>query len=178
MKWSIGILLVLLASLAQAQMYQWVSPESGNTQLSGRPPAWYRSVDGGPRVLVFDKGKLVDDTAVPVSPGERLSLRAAAFRERHPVDTGKERDDERLKLASKLQEMLNSAYLDELFEEQETPAPDAETDPEQAEPNDIERLKAVIAEWERRRTEQAKRVIAEETDSDGDPIVPPPTPED
>jgi len=30
----------------QAQMYQWTDPESGTTQLSGKPPAWYRSVEG------------------------------------------------------------------------------------------------------------------------------------
>lgn len=64
---------------AHARMYQWSHPSSGIVQLSGAPPAWYRSTMNGPRVLVFDNGQLIDDTAVAVGEPLRESLRAAAF---------------------------------------------------------------------------------------------------
>ena len=69
---------VLMQSV-QAQMYQWTDPESGTTQLSGKPPAWYRSVEGGPRVFVFNRGKIVDDTGIKISDEQRISLRTKAF---------------------------------------------------------------------------------------------------
>jgi len=56
------LVLVFFCQSTQAQMYQWNDPETGTTQLSGKPPAWYRSVEGGPRVFVFNRGKVVDDT--------------------------------------------------------------------------------------------------------------------
>jgi len=64
---------------AQAEMYQWADPETGTTQLSGKPPAWYRSVEGGPRVFVFNRGKIVDDTGIKISDEQRISLRTQAF---------------------------------------------------------------------------------------------------
>ena len=70
---------VILTAGAEARMYQWTNPENGNVQLAGAPPAWYRSANPGPRVLVFDNGELVDDTAVPVSDEQRLALRSAAL---------------------------------------------------------------------------------------------------
>ena len=63
----------------QAQMYQWIDPETGTTQLSGKPPAWYRSDGRGPRVFVFNRGKVVDDTGIVVSDEERVRLRTKAF---------------------------------------------------------------------------------------------------
>lgn len=60
-------------------MYQWSHAATGTVQLSGSPPAWYRSASSpGPRVLVFDNGRLIDDTAVPVSEEQRRILRADA----------------------------------------------------------------------------------------------------
>lgn len=70
---------------ADARMYQWTSPDTGSTQLSGRPPAWYRSAQGGPRVYVFDDNRLVDDTGITVSAEQRAALRAEAFGEAPPV---------------------------------------------------------------------------------------------
>ena len=49
---------------AQARMYQWVNPNNQQIQLSGIPPAWYRSDNGGPRVRVFELGNLIDDTSI------------------------------------------------------------------------------------------------------------------
>lgn len=60
-------------------MYQWTDPETGTTQLSGKPPAWYRSAEGGPRVFVFNRGKVVDDTSIEISDEQRINLRTKAF---------------------------------------------------------------------------------------------------
>src|SRR5690554_7481361 len=49
-------------TLFRSRMYQWIDPDTQTTQLSGKPPTWYRSAEGGPRVLVFEKGLMVDDT--------------------------------------------------------------------------------------------------------------------
>ncbi len=62
-----------------ARMYQWHNPATGTTQLSGTPPAWYRSSDPGPRVFVFENNQLVDDTGITVSDAQREALRAEAF---------------------------------------------------------------------------------------------------
>jgi hypothetical protein len=62
-------------------MYQWNGANSGNVQMSGSPPSWYRSGRPGPRVLVFENGFLVDDTQIAVSLLRRIALRKAAFRE-------------------------------------------------------------------------------------------------
>jgi len=77
-----SILLVLLVCLSQpaiARMYQWIDPETGTTQLSGKPPVWYRSEKNGPRVFVFENGRLVDDTGIEVSDIEREKLRQQAL---------------------------------------------------------------------------------------------------
>src|SRR5690606_16282206 len=75
------VLLLLLASgsAAEARMYQCVDPDTQTTQLSGKPPTWYRSAEGGPRVLVFEQGRMVDDTATRVSEVERERLRQEAL---------------------------------------------------------------------------------------------------
>lgn len=64
---------------AAARMYQWQNPATGTTQLSGIPPGWYRSSEGGPRVYVFENNQLIDDTGIPVSAAQREALRAEAF---------------------------------------------------------------------------------------------------
>lgn len=73
----------LSAAPAAARMYQWHNPATGTTQLSGTPPAWYRSHDPGPRVYVFENNQLVDDTGMPVSDEQRAALRAEAFGDHH-----------------------------------------------------------------------------------------------
>jgi hypothetical protein len=70
-------------------MYQWLDGESGNVRLSGEPPSWYRSGERGPRVLVFEDGRLVDDTAINMPPEQRKAYREAAFLE---VDLRREQD--------------------------------------------------------------------------------------
>ena len=73
------IALLVLSLNCDARMYQWLDPDSGNVQLAGKPPAWYRSDRNGPRVFVFENGELVDDTAIDVSEAHRLQLRSDAF---------------------------------------------------------------------------------------------------
>lgn len=72
-------LLALLPPAALARMYQWVDPGTGTVQLSGAPPAWYRGKQAGPRVFVFENGRLVDDTGTRVADDEAQALRAEAF---------------------------------------------------------------------------------------------------
>ena len=73
------ILCLCCSTPVAARMYQWVDPQTGTTQLSGKPPPWYRSGDRGPRVYVFDNGKVIDDTGIRVSDSERERLRNEAL---------------------------------------------------------------------------------------------------
>lgn len=78
----VGMTCAALVSVsAQARMYQWKNTATGAAQLSGEPPAWYRSERGGPRVRVFDSGNLVDDTAIKLPRSQAEQLREEAFRE-------------------------------------------------------------------------------------------------
>ncbi len=79
MRSGIVFLLLLVMVPASARMYQWSDPDSGRTHFSGEPPAWYRSDANGPRVFVFDRGQLVDDTGVSVSAERRRALRQQAL---------------------------------------------------------------------------------------------------
>jgi len=72
------MLALTFACPVHARLYQWVDPYTGTTQLSGTAPAWYRGPNPGPRVLVFEHGELVDDTAIELVPAERERLRDAA----------------------------------------------------------------------------------------------------
>lgn len=73
------LLSTLSAGPAQARMYQWVDTQTGTVQLSGAPPAWYRSTQSGPRVFVFENGRLVDDTARELPAEQSALLRATAL---------------------------------------------------------------------------------------------------
>lgn len=79
MRLPVLICCMFLAGPVAARMYQWTSPASGTPNLSGTPPAWYRAAYAGPRVRVFERGQLIDDTAIAVSDRQRLELRSAAF---------------------------------------------------------------------------------------------------
>jgi len=60
-------------------MYQWRDPDTGTTQLSGKPPAWYRTGEKGPRVIVIENGRVIDDTSRPVPSLKRKALRQQAI---------------------------------------------------------------------------------------------------
>ena len=136
-------------------MYQWIDPASGVTQLSGSPPAWYRSSETGPQVLVFENGRLIDDTRIAVSAVDRTALRAEAFGrtaasapQPEPVENpAQESGSEPVQAAS-------------------APAPEpaalpAQTGQEPAEDAKatIERLRAIVSVWDARRAEEAKDLI-------------------
>ncbi len=162
------LILVLLAPLSQARMYQWVSPVSGSTQLSGKPPSWYRGVGDGPRVIVFEKGKIVDDTATWVPESQRDRVRAEAFGlSPAPEDAGELKE-----LAQKLKEIADSEqFLGSLVEQTERQEQKKE-EPAQA---TVEQLKAVIAAWDKLKTEQAKTVVRDKETTEPETV---PTPKE
>lgn len=173
------LLTLLLAAPVQARMYQWVSPQSGITQLSGTPPPWYRSGTPGPRVFVFEDGRIIDDTAIKVTPAERERLHEQAFRQADelakaapaapaqqpeaassaPHETAAEAPGESAQQSAEEAEAEAAA---------EPPAPDAGTAQSVGKTNaastqsTIERLKAIIANWDKKQTEHAKDVLETE----------------
>ena len=86
-----GLLLICCRQVG-ARMYQWINPETGTTQFSGKPPTWYRSGDGGPRIFVFENSRLIDDTARVLVPAERDRLQRQAFM---PAEADKQADKEK-----------------------------------------------------------------------------------
>lgn len=131
---------------AAARMYQWRSPATGTTQLSGTPPAWYRTVEGGPRVYVFDANRLVDDTGIAVSDEQRRALRAAAFGEAEATPT------------TPAPEPAVSAAA---APPESTPSPAAPTvpPPPEAGGDKAAALKALIEAWDQRQVDQARAVL-------------------
>ncbi len=162
----------LCATAAQAaRLYQWVSPETGTLQLSGKPPPWYRSADGGPRVRVYERGVLVDDTAMNIPEEHRQALREAAFR-----SSGAAEQSQALR---KLDQMARRQAAREAEQARRTrqasaqpPAPPAQSpqsgekgqsagssdflgDSGQLDAATVQQLKAIITEWDRRNTREA-----------------------
>jgi len=175
----------VLTQSVQAQMYQWTDPESGTTQLSGKPPAWYRSVEGGPRVFVFNRGKIVDDTGIKISDEQRISLRTKAFinaEEDRIAAQQKATEAAKLKAAmeNKSEEITEEnidvkALLDEpQINLEEVMAMEKLDDEElmgaeiSEEEESIEKMKALIEEWVKvsddKRTEEAKAVLQQGID--------------
>ncbi len=165
---------VLIQSV-QAQMYQWVDPESGTTQLSGKPPAWYRSAEGGPRVFVFNRGKVVDDTGIDISDEQRIRLRIKAFvraegdrlaarekiMEAEKLKEAMERNaDERLMQDSEIARFQDKPKNGSHYEAVEASVTEEleETEPSEEEIS-VEKMKALIAEWESKRTEEARALL-------------------
>lgn len=62
--WLLALGLMTASSVVSAaKMYHWVDADTGSVQLAGNPPPWYRSALSGPRVRVYEDGKVIDDTA-------------------------------------------------------------------------------------------------------------------
>lgn len=151
---------------ALARMYQWVEPDTHSTQLSGKPPAWYRSAEGGPRVFVFENGRVIDDTGINVSVSERQRLRQQAFLN---AEKDKSIAKEKLMQAERLKATLQQNMLAEEARREGVqvvpvePITEPEPEPEQTTPvqasTEIEDARALIAEWERLRTEEARKLI-------------------
>ncbi|MBL1141968.1 MAG: hypothetical protein HND53_08065 [Proteobacteria bacterium] len=172
------IILILAFSLTtvvvEARMYQWVEPGVETTQLSGKPPAWYRSATGGPRVFVFDNGRLIDDTAVEVDEEIRQRMRQEAFVlgeedrqkakekmakaqemkqqfKKKSADTDEELDNENINQRESVVELITDA----LFPDDKT----EENKDEEATGKDMDELRAIIADWEAAQTESAKQAL-------------------
>jgi hypothetical protein len=166
---------IIFGQSVQAQMYQWADPETGTTQLSGKPPAWYRSAEGGPRVFVFNRGKIVDDTGIEVSDEKRNSLRTKAF-----IDAEADR-------VAANQKAMEAARLKAAMEKNSERESEEETHEHQVEPSEVivmeepedeeliekemsseeesvEKLKELIADWEDKRTEEARALLKKEAD--------------
>ncbi len=162
----IFVLLLISTQTASARMYQWVDPESGSTQLSGKPPMWYRSTESGPRIFVFEKSKVIDDTAIEVSNAERDRLRQRAFLQ---ADEDKERAKEKIlhskrldavlkqQQASKQAEMDRDKPLAPLVLEEEEVEEVTPKKLEQAET--LEEMRKLIEDWEKAQTDKARNVL-------------------
>ncbi|MGH8507683.1 MAG: hypothetical protein ACREVH_03050 [Gammaproteobacteria bacterium] len=156
-----GVLFVVIP--AQARMYQWINPSSGNTQFSGTPPTWYRSPLGGPRILVFESGKVIDDTAIVVPDGMRNELRSRAFQA--PESAGAAASA--LEVPVEREAEPAAADLTAAEGRAETGSSEQETDAGKAASADITemdadtvgRLKDIISAWDRMKLEQAKELI-------------------
>ena len=172
---SLFICLLLFSSLVYARMYQWIEPGSGTTQLSGKPPAWYRSTEGGPRIFVFEKGRVIDDTSIEVSDNERELLRQRAFIK---AEEDREGAREKLAKANKIKAEFDKKSEEASAQEQPGEAMDEETeislpdlieDEETPESKDtpkskdtgtvLEEMRALIGEWEKEQTRSARNLL-------------------
>lgn len=180
-RYALLILLLCCSTQAAARMYQWTDPESGITQLSGKPPPWYRSGEAGPRVFVFERGRVIDDTAVHVSNSERERLRRQAL-----LDAASDTEQARSQLleARRLQAAMERDQRDQpqpvesTPEEAGTPSPEsaAEETPQRQVPTE-QAMKALIDQWEKMRTDNARQVIGSGAPPPaGDDSAPPPAP--
>ena len=159
------ILLLSYSASISARMYQWVDPESGTTQLSGKPPMWYRSTQSGPRVFVFEKSKVIDDTGIEVSDLESERLRQRAFLQ---ADEDRELAREKLLESKRLDAALMQKQAAKVKEEeQEEPfvedfveeVPEALPAASKEEPTTIEQMRKLIADWEKATTEKARGLL-------------------
>jgi ABC-type methionine transport system ATPase subunit len=158
--------------IVEARMYQWIESETNTTQLSGKPPSWYRSTTNGPRIFVFENGRLIDDTAVTVSDGVRQHMREEAFvlaeedRQKAKARIAKANEARQKLMKFKpvkeeeepvLEEVAeNSSFIDptELFE-------DDRKGEDQARLSDmnLDELRKMIVEWEAQQTESARQAL-------------------
>lgn len=154
-------------------MYQWLDAESGSTQLSGKPPVWYRGTVSGPRVFVFDNGRLIDDTGIAVDDDVRQQLRQKAF-----ILAEEDKQEAKKKIAKSLElkqkyvkEDPKKAEKDRIEDLEELPAailPEEEpvvdevADSDQAKESSVEdELRKLIADWEKAETESAKKALGQ-----------------
>lgn len=156
-----------VASVVSARMYEWVNPATGSVQLTGTPPSWYRSEGAGPRVRVFDAGRLVDDTAIEVDTAESKALRELAMREFQQraqvlalkrLEEAARRDAMQREAAARVAEQRESDRLTHTRAlaasdagQPEAPAQSqavAAPEPTALDPATIARLKALIDDWD------------------------------
>ena len=169
MRITLLILFFLYTSFVDARMYQWVEPGVETTQLSGKPPAWYRSTAGGPRVFVFENGRLIDDTAIDVSDEVRQRLRQEAF---IIAEEDRQKAMEKIAKANEMKEK----FRDEESEEEkpidkneneesslellaDTLFSEEEKEEESESDKNLDELRKIIADWEASQTESARKAL-------------------
>ena len=139
---------LLFAGSIEARMYQWVDPVTGSVQMSGTPPSWYRSAWGGPRVRVFENGRVVDDTAIALGEDEGGALREEAFRQ---FDEEKELQAlQRLEKESTTETSGATAAAESGGSELDEPQGGAAAAlPDAVDEQTIDKLKELIRQWDR-----------------------------
>lgn len=181
------VILILIAWSypAIARMYQWVDPDTGTTQLSGKPPAWYRSDREGPRVFVFEGGKIIDDTGRQVNDGQREVLRQQAFiKAEQDKQVAKEKllDATRIKATLDRKQKSQEKLEEVIMEEPPVQVPDKESGENQPDKEKtIEQMQALIRQWEKFQTQNARQLVESNNPDSSDTPPPeglPPGPED
>ena len=154
-------------------MYQWQDPVTGTTHFSGNPPAWYRSNESGPRVLVFEKGRIIDDTNIRLSEESSNELRLQAIAR---AEEDREIARQKAMAAEEMKTRMKSSETEDLMQP-ESPAdqgatgsetdeivlqePGAETGTSQGVDGlTSDEMRALILQWELEKTQQAKREIS------------------
>ncbi len=157
------IFIFVLSSTASARMYQWLDPDSNTTQLSGKPPNWYRTNIPGPRVIVFDNGQVVDDTDIPVTEETRNNLRSDALA---IVAADREKERERLLqeevLKAQRAATANKEPAPEEVQPEKTTQDQTKDIPEPVAENQqetIDQMKKIIENWENQQSEKAKETL-------------------
>jgi hypothetical protein len=159
------LFLLVCSANTSARMYQWIDPDSGSTQLSGSPPMWYRSAEGGPRVFVFDKSKVVDDTGINVSDEKREQLRQQAFLRAEEDKAGAR--EKLLQAKNQNATLLQKTKMEDAAQERSepieeiTPPLPIEEAPQVTVEEDStqQQMKEIIEVWEKVKTEKAKGVL-------------------
>ncbi len=158
------LILLFVSSVAFARMYQWIDPDTGTTQLSGKPPHWYRSGTPGPRVIVFENGRVIDDTGIDLSEDEDERLRQDALiiveRDRlAAMEKLLQSRRQRLALEAQLEdpEEIDEITFEPFNNEDEDTAEDELTNNED-EPS-VEEMRALIDEYERIRGQEARDIV-------------------
>ena len=155
--------------VSAARMYQWVDPDTGTTQLSGKPPVWYRAVEPGPRTFVFEKDRIVDDTGISLSERERERLRQQAL-----LDAEEEREAAREKLLQA--KRIKAAFDQKQGAEEEqnetvdsgepvtTVAAEEPTSPPLPDAGEMsaEEMRALISAWELQQAERARELVQQQ----------------
>lgn len=170
LRYSLFFILIVLLQPADARMYQWVDPDSGRTQLSGTPPAWYRSGGENPRVFVFERGQLVDDTGITVEESRRKQLRQEALiKVEENAEAAKRKAEQSALMRSQLEkepatppaipdlETATQAERDEAQNALEMPS-EAQEAPVLSE-GQIAELRSLISDWEARNQTRARELI-------------------
>ena len=159
------LLVIPFCETADARMYQWSNAATDTVQLSGSPPAWYRSSVQGPRVFVFDNGQLIDDTAVEVAEEHRQVLHANAFG-RADDDQSNNLDEEdstnvlRDALENASREGIDVDAITDAFAAEQAAIAEQEVGGEAVEQTVVE-LKALLEAWDSPHLDEAKALLRE-----------------